>query len=489
MIHRASYTLVLLALIGGCRRHTDAGPLVVSVIGPELGSTHATPDRTTLDAPAAQLLAATGQGLVRFDAAGQIVPGLAARWIVSDEGRSLIFRLPDLPVPGARPIDAGQIARRIRSAIAPASRNPLKPLLGAIDEIDAVTPQVIDIELKAPRPNMLQLFAQPTLAFGGVGHGPFVVGAMRSGAAILCPLADADPDPDEEAAIRPPMVMLRGEPPGRAVARFVAGQSDLLLGGRFSDLAIARAAEPKRGTLRFDPVDGLFGLAFVANPGGVTGDVDVRRALAMAVDRDRIARILDVPGWKSATAIVASGTPEITEPAIPTWTGMGLADRQNQARRIVADWLGAHRSAPALRVAMPPGPGARALFTLIADDWRRIGVAAVAVDANAPADLRLIDEVAPADVASFYLRAFACDRQVPCTTATDRLLTEARDAQTLPERRVLLTQADALITGNAPFITFGPPIRWSLVAPRLDLYRDSPRALHPLNELRSPLKR
>jgi peptide/nickel transport system substrate-binding protein len=486
---RAASALLLLALIGGCRRHSDAGPVVVSVIGPELGHTRPAPDHTTLDAPAAQLLAATGQGLVRFDAGGQIVPGLAARWIVSDGGRSLIFRLPDLPLPGARPIDADQIARRIRAAIAPASRNPLKPLLGAIDEIDAVTPQVIDIELKTPRPNLLQLFAQPALAFGGVGHGPFVIGAMRGGTAILRPLADADPDPDAETTARPPMVTLRGEPADRAVARFAAGRSDLLLGGRFSDLAIARAAELKRGALRFDPVDGLFGLVFVANANGFTSDADIRHALAMAVDRDRIARILDVPGWAGTNAIVASGTPEIAEPATPAWSGMALADRQNQAQRTVASWLGAHHSAPALRVAMPPGPGARALFALLAENWRRIGVTAIAVDANAPADLRLIDEVAPADVASFYLRAFACDRQVPCTAVTDRLLVEARNAQTLPERRVLLAQADALIAGNAPFIALGPPIRWSLVTPRLDLYRDSPRALHPLNELRSPLKR
>ena len=54
---------------------------------------------------------------------------------------------------------------------------------------------------------------------------------------------------------------------------------------------------------------------------------------------------------------------------------------------------------------------------------------------------------------------------------------------------LLLTQADALITQTVPFIAFGPPIRWSLVAQRLDLYRDSPRAFHPLNELRSPPKR
>ena len=68
-------------------------------------------------------------------------------------------------------------------------------------------------------------------------------------------------------------------------------------------------------------------------------------------------------------------------------------------------------------------------------------------------------------------------------------LIAARYAPTLAERSVLLTQADALIAQTTPFIALGPPIRWSLVAPDLDLYRDSPRGLHPLNELHGPLKR
>jgi len=129
------------------------------------------------------------------------------------------------------------------------------------------------------------------------------------------------------------------------------------------------------------------------------------------------------------------------------------------------------------------------LFALIADDWRRIGVRAIAVAPGDPADLRLVDAVAPADVASFYLRAFACDQHVPCTAVSDQVLIAARFAPTLAERAVLLTQADALITQNTPFIALGAPIRWSLVAADLDLYRDSPRGIHPLNELRSPLKR
>jgi len=481
--HLLFASLAVLAL-GGCHERRDVGPIDVSVVGPTIGTPHAAPDRGALDAPTAALLAATGQGLVRFDAAGQIVPGIAARWAVSDGGRSLLFRLPDLPPPGAAPIEADIVARRLRAAIAPDSRNPLKPLLGAIDEITAVTPQVVDIELKAPRPNLLQLFAQPALAMGG-GRGPFAVVARRGGTTMLRALPDPDADPDEDDAVRPLAIRLRGEAAGRAVARFVAGRAGLVLGGSFDDLAVARAATLPRDALHLDPVKGLFGLAFVDNGPGFTADADTRRALAMAIDRDRIAQLLGVPGWSPSPSLVAPGTPEVAVPAVPAWALMPMDQRRGAAAQIVAR----HAGTPTLRVAMPSGPGGRMLFALIADDWRRIGVEATAVGPGDPADLRLIDSVAPADVASFYLRAFACDQHVPCTAVSDQVLIAARYSPTLAERSVLLTQADALITQNTPFIALGAPIRWSLVAADLDLYHDSPRGVHPLNELRSPLKR
>ncbi len=75
----------------GCERRADTGPVVVSAIGgaPSL----ADPARTGLDVARRLLLDSVAQGLVRFDASGQVEPGLAERWIVTDGGMSYIFRL------------------------------------------------------------------------------------------------------------------------------------------------------------------------------------------------------------------------------------------------------------------------------------------------------------------------------------------------------------------------------------------------------------
>ncbi|HEY0269359.1 MAG TPA: ABC transporter substrate-binding protein [Sphingomonas sp.] len=486
-MNRALPLLPLALLASACGRPAESGPIGVTVIGPPIGDTASiAPDRGPLGPGAAVLVGATAQGLVRFDAGGQIVAGLAARWIVSDDGRSLIFRLPDPPAAGPGAITAEAVARRLRAAIAPDSRNPLKPLLGAIADVSAVTPQVIDIELNAPRPNLLDLLAQPALAIPARdAGGPFAVAARAPGLLTLRERIDPARDPDR-ADLKPAIIRLSTSTAGRAVARFIAGRVALVLGGGFADLAVARGAALPRGALRFDPASGLFGLAFAAADTGLTSQAPARRALAMAIDRGRIGKLLAIQGWVPQTGIVPLGTPEIAAPARPDWSAMPLADRRSEARRVIAGLAMRDHPLTPLRVAMPAGPGARLLFAAIAADWRAIGVPAIAVSAGAPADLRLIDAVAPVDNAAFYLRSFACERGVACATDADRALIAARAAPSLARRATLFVKADARMAQVTPFIALGPPVRWSLVAPGLDLYRDSPRAIHPLIELRTP---
>ena len=82
---------LLLLLLAACNPRPDTGPVVVSAIGgrPSYPDVNKRPADTTQRL----LLDSTAQGLVRFDASGQIEPGLAERWIVIDQGRTYIFRL------------------------------------------------------------------------------------------------------------------------------------------------------------------------------------------------------------------------------------------------------------------------------------------------------------------------------------------------------------------------------------------------------------
>ena len=82
--------LALVALLGACGSKDDGEPLQVAFIGAP-GSLF---DRgLRLSPPAQQIRAATAEGLVALDADGEVVPALAERWIVTDDGLSYIFRL------------------------------------------------------------------------------------------------------------------------------------------------------------------------------------------------------------------------------------------------------------------------------------------------------------------------------------------------------------------------------------------------------------
>jgi peptide/nickel transport system substrate-binding protein len=460
--------------VAGCGREAN-GPIRVSAIGgpPQLVNPNVLP----LDPAAAYLTEAVAQGLARFDAAGEIEPALAQSWIVSRDGLRYTFRIRRAQWPDGRTVTAQQVAAQLRAALARGSRNPFKPVLGAIDTVTPMTDSVVEIALRGPRPNFLQLLAHPELGLGTGegGTGPYRLGRADPDGVRLTPLRGED----EESEPHLPDLLLRGDRAAVAVARFACGETDLVLGGTIGDLAIARAADLGSGALLFDPVGGLLGLAFASNQGALA-DADLRRALAMAIDRDGLAQGLDVPRLAPRTALVAPGVQELPSPLLPDWATLPLAERRDAAARIVAGFGGARIH---LRVALPDLPGDRLIFAYLRRDWRMIGVEAERVAPGAPADLLLIDEVAPTNVASWYLRHFTCDASAICDAAADAALQAARVAAAPDERQARLAEAERILTGLVPFIPLTAPVRWSLVTPRLRGFRPNAFARHPAETL------
>src|SRR6185369_4984273 len=131
------------------------------------------------------------------------------------------------------------------------------------------------------------------------------------------------------------------------------------------------------------------------------------------------------------------------------------------------------------RVAMPDAPGNWLLFAYLRRDWRLIGVEAERVPMGSPADLLLIDQIAPTNVASWYLRHFTCDASAICDAEADKALLAARLAPSAADRQARLAEADRILTGLVPFIVLTAPVRWSLVSQRLTGFRPNPFARHP----------
>ena len=201
-------------------------------------------------------------------------------------------------------------------------------MLGAIAEIEPMTDSVLEISLRGPRPNFLQLLAQPemTILQNGRGTGPYrLADAGPQGARLVIERGEDEIGPEV------PDILLRGEPAPLAVARFSRRRTDLVIGGTIGDLAFVRVTDIPSSRLVFDPVSGLFGLAFASN-GGPLADPEVRRALAMAVDRDSLAAALGVPRLAPRTSLAAPGLTELPAPG-PAGLGRAAAADAPRARR------------------------------------------------------------------------------------------------------------------------------------------------------------
>jgi oligopeptide transport system substrate-binding protein len=476
-----------LALIGAsaCTPADDPNRVDISIIGqpPRLGD----PDRETLDFSRQTLMRETAMGLVAFDANGQIEPALAESWILTDDGRSIVFRIRRMKWADGSDVTSNDVAASLNRAIAANSENRLKPILSAIDAVVGMTGRVVEIRLKTPRPTLLQLLAQPELGIRrrGAGLGPWRISGRAGNALVLRPMPDRMAEAIEDAPEDQRQVLVKGGRAALAVARFVGGTSDLVLGGTLTDWPIVTAAGlDDSSRLRRDPVEGLFGLAIIPNR-AFTKERALREALAMAIDRRALVEGLSLPRWTAIERLLPMKMDSGQLPASPDWTGNTLEERRAIARQRIAAWQGARGDIDPVRVALPKGPGMRALFARLAADWRRIGVPAVMVPfADDDADLRLIDEVAPNSSANWYLTRTGCDYGLSCSTAGDFALSEARAAPSLGQRSAAIARADAAYAANAGYIPLGKPLRWSLVSPVLTRYRDNGFGVHPFAHLR-----
>ena len=474
--------MLAIGLLGGCSGE-GSGPVAVSVIGQR--DDFAKPLAHLPDPGAKLILEATAQGLVAFDAAGEILPALAQRWIVVDDGRSYIFRLRRAFWANGTRVTAPDVARMLMARIESLRRLDPDGPLDAVQSVVPMTGEVIEIRLAAPRPFVLQMLAQPQMAVLSRDGGTGPYRSRRMGNALSLTPIDRSSGDDEapDAPIAPAqMRVLRAERAALAIVRFRAGQSALVLGGRFADLPLLIRSGIDRDAVRADPVQGLLGLAVVGT-GKLIDDDGVRAAINMAVDRSELPGLFPLGGWATTEQIVPSQLDMPGPPTRPDWTSLSMADRRAQAAASVTRWRADNGPPPPLRIALPAGPGATLLFGLLRRDLAAIGLGAQRVGPDEQADLRLIDEVAPYDSALWYLGRVGCLRKVHCSDAADAQMQAASLASTAEDRMARIAAAEALMQAHNGYIPLGAPVRWSLVARRLTGFQLSPRARHPLNHL------
>jgi ABC-type transport system substrate-binding protein len=478
--------LLVALMLASCYPAGSGAALEVAVIG---ATDSLYQQGVRLGFPAQHMRAATREGLVALDETGQVVPAIAERWIVTEDGLSYIFRLRDSEWPGGNRISAEDVGTQLRKAMAQLRGTSLSLDLGKVRDIRAMTGRVVEVRLSAPMADFLRLLAQPELGIAreGSGAGPMVMSRDDEGRARLAalpPEARGLPAREDWQDVARP-IAVRALSAQAAVAAFSRGEVDLVLGGSIIDFPQAEAGPLSRGTIQVDPTIGLLGLT-IKRETALLADPDRREALSMAIDRAAMIQAFGLGGWRESSWIVPPDA--FSAPPYPEdrWNGASIDERRRDASGRIAAWAQPGREA-VVRLALPRGPGSDLLFEQLAAAWSSIGVTTRRAAPGEAADLELRDTLARFTSPRWYLNQFNCGLGTGlCAPRADALVREMLDERDPVRREQLLAEAHAALIDREVYIPLGVPVRWSLVRGSIRNYLPNPWGIHPLFPLSRP---
>ncbi|UXH78700.1 ABC transporter substrate-binding protein [Roseateles amylovorans] len=388
---------------------------------------------------------------------GSALPLLATRWQVSADQRTWTFSLRrGVRFHNGEAFDAAAVKFSFERAGAEGSLNKDRRVFSNITAISAPDPLTVVLTLRLPEPELPALLAQapavivePKSAAGNaqtpVGTGPYRVAQWQRGASLTLV---AWPGFREPASIRLPRVQFRfiGEPSAQ-VAALLAGDVDA-----FPRVAAARAmAQFKAQPQRFQVITASSRaktILAINHQRAPLGDVRVRRAIAMALDRKAIIQASadgygvpigsyvtpDAPGYVDCTSINAY------HPAA--------------ARALLQEAKAVGQS---LTLKLPPVPYARQGGELIAAQLGAIGLTIriehiewaqwlSSVYGNKAYDLTLIAHVEPHDFGNFARAGYYWGYQNPEFNALYERMQASADPAT---RLALFAEAQRLVAQDA----------------------------------------
>lgn len=485
---RALTALLLALATTACGGGVDDGVVDVAFIAPQ--SELAT-GGLRLGYAGQHLRSAQAQGLVALDPAGSVVPAIAERWIVTDDGSSYIFRIREFDLPDGSRLTAQAVRDRLARTLRRLQGTSLGLDLAKVRDIRAMTGRVIEIRLTSPMPDLLQLLAQPEL---GLALDKAEVGPMRlhrEGEILelsaMPPEQRGLPQQEEWEDLVSP-VRVYAENAAAATDGFTQGRFDLVLGGRLSSLPLVDAGPLSRGTVRLDAAIGLFGLD-VANPTDFLSKAENREAVAMAIDRSALLSAFNIGGWVPTTRIVAPGLPNDPGSVGERWADLDMEARRSRAGSRVNRWKGLNGGDVRIAIGLPEGPGSDMLFEALSRDLGQIGIQTVRAGKGERANMVLRDRVARFGSIRWFLNQFNC-RVSPkvCSEGADYLVTLAVEARDRAEEASYLAEAEQALTASNLYIPLGAPVRWSLVRGDIGGFSENGWNIHPLFPLsRAPI--
>ena len=391
----------------------EAAPRTDVIIGMVLEPPHLDPTAGAAAAIKEVGYANIFEGITRIGPDGQVQPGLAESWDVSEDGKTYTFKLRT----GAKfhdgtPFSADDVKFSIDRAMAEDSVNPQKGLYSAIETVEVVDPATVVVTLKHPQGAFLwnmgwgeAAIVSPATADNNkehpVGTGPFKFDGWAKGSSIKL-VKNPDYWGEEVALDRAEF---------RIIPDAAAAVPALLSGDvhAFSNMPAGDALPQVQADSRFKVVIGSTEGETVLSTNNKKEPFDklqVRQAIAHALNRDEI-----IAGASSGLGVPIGSHFAPHHPAYVDLTGTYPHDT-NRAKELLAEAGLPDGFSATLK--LPPPPYAREAGEIIASELRQVGINLEIIPlewadwlkqvfADKDYDLSIISHVEPNDI-NIYAR-------------------------------------------------------------------------------------
>jgi oligopeptide transport system substrate-binding protein len=386
----------LLLVVSGCNKHPTHSPdgVDVSVLRRGLGGDPSSLDPAgATDTFSTQVLQDLYEGLTSESPTGDVLPGVASSWTVDATGTQYTFKLrSDARWSNGKPVRAEEFVTAWRRVVDPKQGSSvsedLRLVVGAADIIAgrsspnalgvvAPSDNLLTVRLIQPAPYFPQLLSHsatfPIYSDASarthdprmwVSNGPYVLTAWQPATRLELSRNEAYWD---RLSVHIPRVQYQVAPDQNTqLASYRAGQIDIT--DTVPSNAISSIGRKNLKELVMAPylATAYYALNLAAPP--FASNLKLRKALAMAVDRQRLVTALAF-GQVGAYGFVPPGTWNYAPQSWP-WKGLNDADRISEAKRLYME-AGYSSSTPLhLRLLFNTSPAIKQTAIMVASMWK-----------------------------------------------------------------------------------------------------------------------
>ncbi|ERP95822.1 ABC transporter substrate-binding protein [Labrenzia sp. C1B10] len=463
------------------------------------------------------------EGLVAYGADGQIIPGVASEWKVSDDGKTYTFMLrDDAKWSNGDPVVAGDFVFSLQRIMNPETgakyANVLYPILNAekVNKgeakpeelgVKALDDHTLEIALESPTPYFIDLLGHQTglpvhpasvEKFGSdfvkaeniVTNGAFTLAEFVPNAhvkAVKNPhFHDADQVKIDTVFFYPT------EDRGAALRRFQAGELHTNNDAPTEQVAFMR--ENLGDQFHVAPYLGTYYYA-LNHEDEVLKNPDVRQALSMAIDREFLADEIWGSTMVAGYSFVPPGIGNYGEPAYADYKDMSQIDREEKAIELLTNAGFGPDNPVELTINYNTSENHKNTAVAIADMWKPLGVNVKLINTDTKTHYAMLRDRQDFDVArAGWIGDYSDPQNFLFMVESDNdgfnyarynnpeydaLMDEAAVTVDLEKRAEILKKAEELFMRDLPFIPMMYYGSMNLVSDKMAGFEDNLLNIHP----------